>query len=139
MLQFLGQPAIAEGNTILLDDYVLEVAQACSGLRMFMAIVALAYVYMVFVKRPWWQKTLLFISLIPIAIIANALRIVLTGLLYRLVSGEAAKAFSHDFAGWVMIPMAALFFGAMLLYLDRLFVEIIPLAQRDMLERKRVR
>ena len=61
----------------------------------------------------------------PIAIIANMTRVVTTGLLYQLVSGEAAMHFSHDLAGLVMIPFAALLFWLFLNYLERLF----PLVQ----------
>jgi exosortase len=122
-LQLLGQPAIAEGNTILLGDQHLEVAQACSGLRLFVSILALAFAYLMLVRRTWWEKLLLLASVIPIAIIANSTRIIVTGLLYQFVSSETAKHFSHDFAGWAMIPLAALFFWLVLWYLGKLFHE----------------
>ncbi|MBN2294093.1 MAG: exosortase/archaeosortase family protein [Pirellulales bacterium] len=123
-LQFLGQPAIAQGNTILLGEHQLEVAQACCGLRIFMGIIALAFAYIVIVRCPWWQKMILVLSTIPIALIANATRIVFTGLLYQLVSGEAAQHFSHDLAGWVMIPFAALLFAVVLWYLSHTVQEV---------------
>jgi exosortase len=122
-LQLLGQPAFAEGNVILLGEHQLEVAQACSGLRLFVSIVALAYAYVVLVKREWWEKALLVLALVPIAIIANSARIVGTGLLFQLVSGDAARHFSHDFAGWAMIPFAAGLFWLVLWYLGKLFPE----------------
>ncbi|MHB1035993.1 MAG: exosortase [Pirellulales bacterium] len=124
LLQCLGQPALAEGNTILLGDYQLEVAQACSGLRMFMGIVALVAAYIVIVRGPWWQKVLLAASVVPVALAANVLRLTATGLLYQWVSGEAAKTFSHDAAGWVMIPVAAALLGLILWYLSRLMIEV---------------
>lgn len=123
MLQLLGQPAIAEGNTILIGDHRLEVEQACSGLRLFVSISALAFAYLQLVKRSWWEKVLLVVSVVPIAIIANAARIVATGLLYDFASSDAAKKFSHDFAGWAMIPLAAALFGLVLWYLSKLFIE----------------
>lgn len=122
-LQLLGQPAISEGNTILMGDHRLEVEQACSGLRLFVSISALAFAYLVLVKRTWWEKALLLISVVPIAIVANAARIVATGLLYEYASSDAAKKFSHDFAGWAMIPLAAGLFGFVLWYLSKLFRE----------------
>ena len=122
-LQLLGQPAISEGNTILMGDHRLEVEQACSGLRLFVSISALAFAYLVLVKRTWWEKTLLIVSVVPIAIVANAARIVATGLLYEYASSDAAKKFSHDFAGWAMIPFAAALFGFVLWYLSKLFRE----------------
>src|SRR5262249_28968354 len=58
-LQTLGQPAFDEGNVILLGEERLEVAQACSGLRLFMSVIALTYAYVTIIRRPWWEKVLL--------------------------------------------------------------------------------
>ena len=122
-LQLLGQPAFAEGNVIQLGDHPLEVAQACSGLRLFVSVVALAYAYVTLVRRTIWEKAILILSLVPIAIIANATRIVATGLLFQYTSSETAHKFAHDFAGWAMIPLAAAMFWCVLWYLGRLIRE----------------
>jgi len=122
-LQLLGQPAFAEGNVILLGDHRMQVEEACSGLRIFMGIIALAFAYVVVTRRTWWEKLFLVAAVLPIALVANATRIVVTGLLYQCVSGEAAKTFSHDLAGWVMIPFAAALFALCLGYLSLLFQE----------------
>jgi exosortase len=116
-LQLLGQPAIAEGTTILLGDQILEVERACSGLRIFMGVFALAYVYAVLVRRSWWERVLLVLAAIPIALVSNAARIVATGLCFQWFSGETARHFAHDLAGYVMIVFAAGLFGLTLLYL----------------------
>ena len=116
-LQLLGQPAIAEGTTILLGDQILEVERACSGLRIFMGVFALAYVYAVLVRRSWWERILLVLAAVPIALISNAARIIATGLCFQWFSGETARHFSHDLAGYVMIVFAAGLFGLTLLYL----------------------
>ena len=81
VLQVLGQPALAEGHTIRLGDQVLEVAQACSGLRIFMGIGALAFAYVVIVRRTWWEKAVLLLCVVPIALIANSTRVVATALI----------------------------------------------------------
>jgi exosortase len=122
-LQLLGQPAFAEGNTIQLGSHQLEIAQACSGLRLFVSVVALAYCYVVLVRRSWWEKLLLVAAVAPIAILTNSLRIVATGLLYEYSTSEIGRRFAHDFAGWAMIPVAAALFAAVLWYLARLFEE----------------
>jgi exosortase len=122
-LHCLGQPALAEGNTIRLNDFQLEVEQACSGLRIFVGILALAFVYLVLIRRAWWERVLLIISVIPVALIANSTRIVLTALLYQYASGEAAHKFTHDLAGWIMIPYAAALFAMVLWYMGSLFRE----------------
>lgn len=123
-LQCLGQPAIAEGNTIWLNETRLEIEQACSGLRIFVAIIALCFAYLILFHRPWWQRVLLVASIAPVALVANATRIVATGLLGQYVSGEAAHKFTHDVSGWVMIPFAAGLFALVLVYLDRLVREV---------------
>jgi exosortase len=123
-LQCLGQPALYEGNVIHIEDYQLEVAQACSGLRIFVGIIALAFAYIVLVKRSWWERGLLLLSVIPIALIANSARIVATGLLNRYVSGEAAHKFTHDVSGYVMIPFAAGLFALVLWYVGKLTREV---------------
>jgi len=135
LLQCLGQPALAAGNVILLGEHELEVAQACSGLRMFMGIAAVAFAYIILVGRPWWEKLLLCAAIAPVAVAANILRITATGLLYQYASGDLARAFSHDAAGWVMIPLAAALFGVVLWWIDRLFVEIEPASQRELVRR----
>src|SRR5487761_1587484 len=56
LLQCLNQPAISEGNIVLINDTRLMVAEACSGLRIFMSILALAYAYCMLIDRPWWTK-----------------------------------------------------------------------------------
>ena len=134
-LQCLGQPALAEGNTIWLGDIHLQVEEACSGLRIFMGIVALAYACLVLTRRPWWIKAMLLAATLPIALAANATRIVVTGLLWRNFSGELAHTFSHDFAGWTMIPLAALLFAATAWYLGKLFRESETLGVGSVLRR----
>lgn len=128
VLQLLGQPVIAEGNVILLNESSFEVAQACSGLRILVAISALAFAYLVLVPRPWWQRLILVLSIVPIALVANSTRVVMTVLLHQYGSEAISHQFSHDFAGWVMIPYAAVLFGALLIYLGRLFPELKPVA-----------
>jgi exosortase len=122
-LLMLGQPALAEGNTIWIGDHQLFVEEACSGLRIFVGIFALAFAFTLFSRWSWWQKALALAAALPIAIVANVARIVATGLLYQLASSEAAQHFSHDLSGLVMIPFAAILFWLFLMYLDRLFPE----------------
>ncbi|MCC6493249.1 MAG: exosortase/archaeosortase family protein [Pirellulales bacterium] len=120
----LGQPAVAEGNTILLNDHRLFVEEACSGLRIFVGIFALAFAFVLFSRWKWWQKAMVLAAALPVAIIANVSRIVVTALLQEFASSDAAHKFSHDLAGFVMIPFAALLFWLFLIYLSRLFPEV---------------
>ena len=122
-LQTIGLPAFAEGNVIVAGDSRLEVARACSGLRLFMGVLALSYAYAVLVRRSWWERMLVLAAAVPIALIANAARIVLTGVLFQVFTSHDARLLAHDAAGWAMIPAAAALFWLLLWYLDRLLPE----------------
>jgi exosortase len=119
-MQLSGLPSIAEGNTILIGDHKLEVAQACSGLRLFFSILAVGVAYLMFIRRSWWENLLVLLGVIPIAIVANSARIIVTGFLYQFASSEMAKKFSHDFAGLAMILLAGTLFWLLLWYLNNL-------------------
>src|SRR5262245_7126280 len=122
-LQVLGQPAFAEGNTILLGDQTLEVAQACSGLRLFMSMIAVAYGYAVLVRRSWWERGLLFLAVVPVAIFSNVTRITVTGLLFQFATGQWAHWFAHESAGYAMIALAMCLFGVVLWFMNQLIRE----------------
>lgn len=106
VLQTLGLPALAEGNVIRIDDIEIGVVEACSGLSMLLVFFALSTAVALLVQRPLWEKLVVLLSALPIAVVANVVRISLTGLLHVKVGGEVADAFFHDFAGWLMMPLA---------------------------------
>jgi exosortase len=124
VLLALGQPAIAQGNVILLGEHSLFVEEACSGLRILVGILALAFAFVLFSSWRWWQKLFVLLATLPVAIIANVLRIVVTGLLFKNVSTAAGQQFSHDLAGFVMVPLAALLLWSCLMFLQRCFPPI---------------
>jgi exosortase len=137
VLQSLGQPAIAEGNVIQVGEVELEVAQACSGLRMFVAFFALSAAFAIVSQARPWQKLLALLSAPPIAIVSNIARVTVTGLLYYNVGGEVANAFTHDVAGWAMIPFAVALLAIELWYVNRLFVEVEDVDPRQLVRRRR--
>ncbi len=110
-LRLLGQPAIAEGTTILLNEHVLDIERACSGLRMFYGIFAMAVACVVFSRVRGRVAALILLAAVPIAIAANVFRIALTGLLLQVYPEQLASGFSHDLAGYLMIPVAVVLFA----------------------------
>src|SRR4051794_23994757 len=119
VLRLIGQPALVQGTTILLDDKPLDVERACSGLRMFYGIFALAVACVVLSRPERWKAVLVLFAAAPVAIIANVIRIVITALLMKFFSNESAQKFSHDLAGIVMIPVAVTLFLLFLVMLGR--------------------
>lgn len=102
----LGIPVLREGNLISLAGTTLEVAEACSGLRSLVALLALGTVYAYFSQRQMWKRWALVLLSIPIAILANAFRVTGTGVLANYWGTEAAEGFYHTFEGWIVFVVA---------------------------------
>jgi exosortase len=122
VLQTLGFPAFSEGNVIFLDETRLGVEEACSGLSMLMVFFALSVAATFFLQRPLWEKLLLVVSAVPIAIVANVARIVVTGILHETAGHELADLVFHDLAGLIMMPIALGLLILELKFLGRLMV-----------------
>jgi exosortase len=109
--QTIGLPSYQEGNVIVLPhaegETRLGVEQACSGLSMLLAFVALsAAIAFLYKSRPWVDRAIIFFSAFPIALICNMLRIVVTGLVYYAGWTQLGDLIVHDLAGWLMMPLA---------------------------------
>ncbi len=122
-IQTMGIPAIAQGNTILMGDVRLGVAEACSGLRMLMVFFAISAAAVVLSDRARWEKLLILFSAIPIALISNIVRIVATAAAFQYASRETVDLIFHDLSGWLMMPFAILLLYLELKLLDWVFVE----------------
>jgi exosortase len=131
LLQTLGQPALAEGNIIYMDEVKLGVVAACSGLGMLMTFFALSTAVAIAIDRRLADKLVIVVSAIPIAVIANVVRITATGLVHYSW-GQQAGSVVHDVAGWLMMPLALALLWLELQYLDRLLVNKEPTAPLPM-------
>jgi exosortase len=122
VLQTLGFPVLAEGNTILMENFKLGVEEACSGLSMLVTFFALTTAIALVSKKPLLDRALIVASAIPIALVANVTRITVTGIAHELIGGQVAHAIFHDWAGWFMMPLALVLLWLEVKCLDRLFV-----------------
>ncbi len=124
VLMILNQPVVREGNKLNIDGIPLEVAAACSGLRMVTIFGGFAVACALLIKRPWWDKLVVLLSAIPIALIVNITRIVVTALLYRAFpDSEIVHEVVHDYAGLAMMPLAMGLLYLLLKVLSMLTVE----------------
>lgn len=123
LLEAFGTQVSQQGNVVILGaNTPMAVAEACSGLRMLTAFIIVAAFIAYMVKRPRWQKGVLLVSSIPVAVMCNIIRIFLTAMIMLYVSVELGEKFFHDFAGLVMMPAAVcLIFGELWL-MDRLII-----------------
>lgn len=128
VLQTIGVGAIRSGNLISIPgvETPLTIADACSGLRMATIFGALAVAMVLLIERPWWDKFIILLSAIPIALLVNIIRITVTGLLYRAVGQDShfATKLAHDWAGLFMMPLALGFLWLELQILERLTIPV---------------
>jgi exosortase len=106
VLPVLGVPVLREGNVIVLPSMPLEVADACSGIRSLMSLGTLAIIYGYLMDRRVSVRVLLAVASIPIAVAANSLRIVGTGLLVQYWDPEKAEGFFHAGWGWIIFVIS---------------------------------
>ena len=103
----------------------LNVAEACSGMRLLMAFLALGVAMAYLHYRPVWQRLVLVASTIPIAIFCNIVRVTVTGFIYVLIHPKYAHGIYHDMLGIAMLPLAFGLYGAIAWFMSNLFVEEI--------------
>jgi exosortase len=96
---------VREGNVLHLAETSLSVVEACSGIRSLLSLTFLSLVYGFFFETKTWIRVVLFIATIPIAIVANASRVTMTGLLWEYKK-ELAEGFFHSAEGWVIFMVA---------------------------------
>jgi exosortase len=104
-LSFLSVPVLREGNVLVLPNQELSVVEACSGIRSLLSLTFLSLVYGYFFETRVWLRVVLFLSTVPIAIVANASRVTLTGVMSQ-VKPELAEGVFHSASGWVIFMVA---------------------------------
>ena len=122
LLQTLGLPAIAEGHVILIDEVRLGVVDACSGLKMLMTFSAFAVGAILLLDRTRFEKLMILLGIVPIAVVTNVLRITATGVAHTFTHDRATIDFLHDLHGWAMMPLGLALLGLQLWCLGRLVV-----------------
>ena len=126
VLPVLGVPTLHEGNVIELPVMKLEVAEACSGIRSLVSLFTLAVFYGYFLEKTTKRRVILALASIPIAVAANVVRIVGTGLCVQYWDPEKALGFFHEFSGWVIFVVSLV-----CLYLVHRAMRLISPAKAD--------
>jgi len=101
-LELVGVPVLRDGNVLVLSNFSLEVAEACSGIRSLMSLIALAVAYGHLAEPRRWVRYALVVLMVPSAIVTNAMRIMGAGVLAHKFGPQAAEGFLHQFSGWVV-------------------------------------
>jgi exosortase len=121
-LRSVDIPVLREGNVLILANTKLEVAEACSGIRSLVSLLTLGIVLGYFTDQRAWVRTLIALSTIPVAIVANGGRVAGTGIAAHSFGAAAAEGFFHEFSGMVVFIVAF----AMLMALQQALVRLVP-------------
>jgi exosortase len=114
----------------------LNVADACSGMRLLMTFVALGVAMAYLHWRPIWQRLTLLVSTVPIAIFCNFVRVTITGFIYVLGYPKYAQGVYHHLLGIVMLLLAFGLYGGLAWLMNNLFIDEDQSEQEDIIIRK---
>ncbi|MFC1737937.1 exosortase/archaeosortase family protein [Planctomycetota bacterium] len=115
----------------------LDVAEACSGMRLLMAFLALGVAMAYLHYRPIWQRSILLVMTVPIAILCNIIRVTVTGFIYVLIGPKYAQGIYHDILGFGMLPLAFFLYGFLAWFLSSLFIEEGDVVTEDVVVRSK--
>jgi exosortase len=121
ILSVIGIPVLRDGNVLELASQKLSVAEACSGIRSLLSLSFLSLVYAYFFDQKVWMRWLLLILTIPIAILANAGRVTITGILSE-IDTDLAHGFFHSLEGWIIFLIALVMLVLTHLVINRLYL-----------------
>ena len=106
-------PIMREGNVLIMPGMRLEVVEACSGIRSLMSLLALAAGYGYLAEKSVPVRWFLVLAMIPLAIVSNGTRVMITALMTNYIGPQAAEGFMHEFSGWVIFVVATVLFLAL--------------------------
>lgn len=107
-----GVETMVKGTTILPvtgDWKPLDIATGCSGIRSLMALLMISAAWAYIAKIKLWQKTVLFMMAIPLAIIGNALRVTSIFVIAEYGDEKWAAGTWHDWSGLLLFYPFSLF------------------------------
>lgn len=122
----LDIPILREGNVLILANAKLEVAEACSGIRSLVSLFTLGIVFGYFVDNRVWVRSFIALSAIPVAILANGLRVASAGVAAHNYGTAGVEGLFHEFSGWVVFVVAFLMMFALQRLLQRLTPPPMP-------------
>ncbi|MHA1600393.1 MAG: VPLPA-CTERM-specific exosortase XrtD [Alphaproteobacteria bacterium] len=121
VIRLFGISVFLDGNVIDLGVYVLQVVEACSGLRYLFPLMSFGFLVAHLSQGPLWQRSVVFLSTIPITILMNSFRIGVIGVLVENYGIEMADGFLHSFEGWFIFMACVLILFGEIWLLNKIF------------------
>lgn len=119
-IRLFGIPVYLEGNIIHLPNLVMDIVDACSGIRSLISLLAVGMILAYLILPNRWSKVVVVLLVPPVAVVTNALRVTLAGLLSQWVGPQTLEGVMHDFVGWAVF-MAGF---VLLLFITLLFKKL---------------
>lgn len=108
MLRGVGLSVLRLDPTVLqLDNFDLNIAEACSGLKTTIAVTASVIFFMLTTPLKWWAHLVLASIAVPLSVLVNSFRIALIGVVGNSNGSEAGLAF-HDYSGYIALILCFL-------------------------------
>jgi len=120
VVRLFGIPVLVDGNTLHLPHVVLDVVDACSGIRSLISLLAAGVILAYLMLPNRWLKLVVAVLVAPVALATNALRVAAAGLLAEYVGPQTLEGAMHDTVGWVVFMVAFLVLAAVTLLLKKL-------------------
>ena len=106
LLQAVGFMISRDGVILHIGDYTIIVGEVCSGLRSLISLMAVGAIYAYLQEIANLKRTILFLSIIPISIIANICRLITLALITHYFGEAAGQGFFHNFSGFILFAVA---------------------------------
>ncbi len=121
-LEAMGYAVQQQGNIIDINGTQVGVVEACNGLRMVTAFFVIAGFVALIVRRSTWQKIVIFVSSLPIALLCNTIRLTITTIAFTMIQATTWEEAFHAFGGLAMMPLALAMIVAELWILSKIVV-----------------
>jgi len=110
VLYAAGYPIARSGVMLTVGPYQLLVADACSGLHSMFSLSAMGLLYLYLMQRTSIARNLIIMAaILPIAFVANVVRVMVLVLVTYHLGDEAGQGFLHGFAGIMLFIIGLLF------------------------------
>jgi exosortase B len=114
VLYAVGYPIARSGVTLTVGPYQLLVADACSGLHSMFSLSAMGLLYLYLMQHTSTSRNLIIMAaILPIAFVANIVRVMVLVLVTYHLGDEAGQGFLHGFAGIMLFIIGLLFLFAL--------------------------
>ena len=111
LVSTIGVPVYREGNVIHLPDKIMQVVQACSGLRSMISLLMLSAIVSYLTLKSNILRFVLFLTGIPVAIFVNIIRVSLMVFVFYYFNYDLTKDSVHTVFGIIIFCIALIVIG----------------------------